>query len=276
MISFTPIHILFSIGNIHIYTWGLVFIISFLISFFLAKKYTKNILEEKHFLNIMLLILIGIIVGIRLLYVFINFSYYIADPIKILAFNEGGSSSFGGFLAVLFVWLYIKKHKLNFAKILDAFAPWIVLALALGRIGCFLAWDDFGIASSLPWAVNADGVARHPTQIYLLIANLIVFWIILKLQKKKEKLPTENKSILRADGSIFLFMILYYAINRFFIDFLRVYQQKEFFLHLAVSQWFSLVFIIIASLILISMKKKSKNKLTTQINSPQPINLQCP
>ena len=255
MINFVPIPTLFSIGNFHIFTFGVIFIISFLVSLILWGKSLKGKLDEKHILNIAVLILLGVLIGTRLLYVFINFPYYWHEPLKILAFNEGGSSSFGGFLAVLFVWLYARKNKIKFSFILDTIAPYLTLALALGRLGCFFNWDDFGIASILPWAVKVPGdVARHPTQIYLLIANLIVFFILLKLQKRKEK---GDKGILSMNGSIFLFFILYYAINRFFIDFLRAYQPHEFFFGLVVSQWFSLIFIIIASLILIKLKQKS-------------------
>jgi prolipoprotein diacylglyceryltransferase len=45
-----------------------------------------------------------------------------------------------------------------------------VLAIAIGRIGCFLSGvedESYGIATRLPWGVNfGDGIARHPTQLY--------------------------------------------------------------------------------------------------------------
>ncbi|MEM4703281.1 MAG: prolipoprotein diacylglyceryl transferase [Candidatus Pacearchaeota archaeon] len=256
MIQFEPVHVLFSIAGIEIYVWGLMFVVAFLLSFLLAWRASRNKLEEKHFFNIVILILVGAIVGARLLYVFINFSYYLEKPLRILAFSEGGSSSFGGFLALLFVWLYVKKHKLNFGAILDFFAPYVVLALAIGRIGCFLNWCCYGIPTTAPWAVQVQGVARHPTQLYLLLTNLVVFFIILRLQKKKE---WGSKGILNFDGALFLFFLLYYSIARFLIDFLREYEISELFLGLAISQWFSLAFIVFSITLLLIIRGKLKS-----------------
>ena len=52
----------------------------------------------------------------------------------------------------------------------DLFAVPLALAIAIGRIGCFLtglADHTYGVATALPWGVDfGDGVARHPTQLY--------------------------------------------------------------------------------------------------------------
>lgn len=256
MISFKPVHVLFTIGNFNIYTWGVFFVFAFLFSFFLALHASKKKIEKKHFLNLAILILVGILVGTRLLYVLLHFDYYAHDILKIFAFSEGGSSSWGGFLALLFVWLYAKKHNLNFPFLLDFFSPYVALGLGLGRIGCFLNWCCYGVATNLPWGIKTPGdFARHPTQLYILITNLIIFFVLLRLQKKKEKI---GKGILAVDGSIFLFFLLYYSIARFFIDFLRAYEASQYFAGLAISQWFCLFFIFCSVTVLLKNLKNSK------------------
>ncbi|MCS7134799.1 MAG: prolipoprotein diacylglyceryl transferase, partial [Candidatus Pacearchaeota archaeon] len=87
-------------GNVKIFSWGVFFAFSFLLAFVMAWREVKGKIEKKDFLNIALLILFGILIGIRLLYVLFNFSYYETQPLKIFAFQEGGSFSYGGFLAL--------------------------------------------------------------------------------------------------------------------------------------------------------------------------------
>ncbi|UCD21241.1 MAG: prolipoprotein diacylglyceryl transferase [archaeon] len=255
MIDHHPVSVLFSIAGINFYTWGVIFVASFLVALFLAYKPVTKKIGEKHFFNIAVLLLLGIIIGTRLLYVFINFNYFAQDLTRIFAFSEGGSSSFGGFLSVLFVWLYIRKHKINFRELLDSFAPYVALGLALGRIGCFLNWCCYGLETNLPWAITVNGVSRHPTQLYLLIANLIVFFVLLHLTHKRDK-ENNPRSILNIKGTIFLFFLLYYCLNRFFIDFLRYYVSKEFFLGLVLPQWICLVVMIVVTIVLIITKRK--------------------
>ena len=38
-------------------------------------------------------------------------------------------------------------------RLLDAFAPTVALGEAIGRIGCFLAGDDYGVPTTLPWGI---------------------------------------------------------------------------------------------------------------------------
>lgn len=252
MINYEPIKILFEIGNFTIYSWGFMFVIAFLLSFFLIlKQAKKQNIEEKHIYNLGLLLLIGAIIGARFLHILKNSAFYFNNPMEILSLSHGGMTSYGGiFLAIFFGWLYIKKQKLNIGIIFDLFAPYIALAFAIGRIGCFLNWCCYGQASNLPWAISAaEDIARHPTQIYLLATNLIVFSFLIYFRKIKNR---TKKIIFNKPGSLFFLFLIFYSVFRFFIDFLRVYEI--YFLNLALSQWIWLGLIII-SLILLLKKK---------------------
>lgn len=71
----------------------------------------------------------------------------------------------------------------------DLFVYPMLLALIIGRIGCFsmgVYEETYGIKTDLPWAMNlGDGIPRHPVTLYEIIF-LLCFWIVLKqLQKKR-------------------------------------------------------------------------------------------
>ena len=238
--------VLFSVGNFTIYSWGVMFVIAFLTAFFLILKQAKKQgIDEKHIYNLALIILLSVIIGSRVFHFFEHFSFYLGNPLEIFAFWQGGMTSYGGLLfGIFFGWLYIRKQKnINFPQILDLFAPYVALALAIGRIGCFLNWCCYGQASSLPWAISVAGdIARHPTQLYLLLSNLVIFFILIcfrKIRENPKSRLTRFNMLLMKPGSIFLFFLLFYSVFRFLIDFLRYYEN--YFLGIAVSQWFCIV-----------------------------------
>lgn len=263
MIQFEPLHVLFQSGNFEIYTWGFFFVAAFLATFFLVlKQAKKQKIDGKHILNIALLILIGAVIGPRLVYVFEHLTYFLGSPTEIFSMSEGGITSYGAFLGVLFVWLYTRKKKdISFSQILDFVAPYILLAIAITRIGCFLNWCCYGQASQLPWAISAAGdTARHPTQLYEIVYSLVGFFILLKFKKIRDKGKIVRKSakfkkLLQKKGSLFLFFLLFYSFFRFFNDFLREYKIN--FLGLALSQWICLAAFVLA-VVLLSLKKQCR------------------
>lgn len=242
MIQFEPLHTLFQIGNFKVFTWGAMFVVGFLVALLLVyREAKKQRINNKHIYNIALLILIGAIIGPRLFYVIEDLSYFIENPLEIFMTWQGGITSYGAFIGVLFVWLYARKQKdITFSQILDLVAPYLLLAIAITRIGCFLNWCCYGQASQLPWAIKVgDDFARHPTQIYESLYVLISFFILLGFKKVREKgKETRFKKLLEKQGSMFLFFLLFYSFFRFFNDFLREYETN--LLGLALSQWICL------------------------------------
>ena len=91
----------------------------------------------------------------------------------------------------------------------------LILAMIIGRTGCFLAGLEdgtYGIQSSLPWAINfGDGIPRHPTNSYE-----IVFWLTLGLSVYllEKKMPLK-------DGAKFKLFMASYLSFRFLIEFIK-------------------------------------------------------
>lgn len=91
----------------------------------------------------------------------------------------------------------------------------LILAMVVGRTGCFLAGLEdgtFGIASSLPWAINfGDGIRRHPTNLYEIIFWLML-WLALKLIEQKHRF---------ANGARFKIFMASYLVFRLLVEFIK-------------------------------------------------------
>ncbi|MEO8671887.1 MAG: prolipoprotein diacylglyceryl transferase family protein [Tahibacter sp.] len=96
----------------------------------------------------------------------------------------------------------------------DAFVPGLLVGIAIGRVGCFLAGLDdhtYGIPTTLPWGVDfGDGVPRHPTQLYE-IGFLIALAVLLYRKGRANALP----------GTRFRQFMLGYLSFRLCVDFIK-------------------------------------------------------
>jgi prolipoprotein diacylglyceryltransferase len=121
------------------------------------------------------------------------------------AWLMGGKSIVGGLLGGLAGVELAKKIARETRSTGDLFVLPLCLGIAIGRIGCFLAGladQTYGVATSLPWAVDfGDGVARHPTQIYEVLAlGIIAWWAVAR------------RNAMAESGDLFRgFMVLYLA-----------------------------------------------------------------
>lgn len=239
MINYNPIPILFEIGGIKIYSWGLFIILAFFVISYLLLKKTENIISKEKIYGLIFSVLIGGFIGARLAYVFINFNYFIQNPVLIFEFWRGGMVSYGAIIgALLLALIYIKKLKLNFWKVMDYSAPYLALGFSIGRIGCFLNWCCYGIASSLPWAIKVGSdVARHPTQIYLAIGNFIIFIILFYINNKRDKKIKTKYT--------FLLFLIFYSISRILVDLLRDVSFISYMFHILIFIISSLLYIYI-------------------------------
>jgi phosphatidylglycerol:prolipoprotein diacylglycerol transferase len=143
-----------------------------------------------------------------------------------------GLTIYGAVLgASLGVWIYFKITKVKMGYIFDLIAPAAIMAQAIGRVGCLLNGCCYGTPTTLPWGlVYTDpqslgftgGIPCHPTVVYEIIYNVIIFGVLLSLRKK-----------LKPEGSLFLLYLALYAAWRLGIDFLRDGTPFLFGLHQA-------------------------------------------
>src|SRR5215831_6301640 len=92
-----------------------------------------------------------------------NWGDFMKSPIKALL-SFSGLTFYGGLIcAAIAIWYYAKKHKISFIHLCDATAPALMLAYAVGRIGCQVAGDgDWGILNSAYVTVsNVNASVNH-------------------------------------------------------------------------------------------------------------------
>ncbi len=236
---------LFKIGPFTVYSFGLMLGIAFIVSsYFLTKEIERRGLDPDIATQITLLAIIFGIIGSKLLDLIENWNLFISNPIG-MAFSPGGLTFYGGLiLAIIAIWIYVRRKKIPFLVIADATSPSLALAYGIGRIGCHLAGDgDYGLPTTLPWGTNYQngtvppsvafsnpGLLKHfpwiaekfpngvpnntplqPTPIYEFIMMLIIFLILWKLRKKGWM-----------DGKLFMLYLIFAGVERFIIEFIRL------------------------------------------------------
>jgi phosphatidylglycerol:prolipoprotein diacylglycerol transferase len=157
-------------------------------------------------------------IGAKLVHVVDNLAYYVTHPGHIA--SGAGLAIFGAILgAILGLYIHCRLRRIPFAPIADMAAPGIILAQAIGRVGCTINGCCYGVPSSLPWAVTWThpntyaplGVPVHPTQVYELLWDLLVFAILWWFLRGRLKQPE----------ALFAAYLALYSLGSFLIRFLR-------------------------------------------------------
>ncbi len=250
---------LLRIGSFVVSSFGLMVALAFLAGYWIASlEFKRKKLDDKLLGNILLLSMLGGIGGAKLMYIFENvpLSDFISSPFTHI-FSRGGLTFYGGFIgAVLLFWLLTIKNKVSFFKVMDAITPALAIGHSIGRVGCFLVGDDYGIKSDVPWAVafpkglppTTDPV--HPTQVYEVILMGLIFFVLWKLRKRNTP-----------DGWLFSILIILAGIERFLIEFIRCTTPSPI-PDLSVAQLIAIGLIVIGILKIISTKNKPTSNKT--------------
>lgn len=129
--------------------------------------------------NIVYFSILGFIVGGRVLFALANLSAFTRSPLSIFSVNVDLFDPIGAFVTMILVgFIYGQRQKLPLWSILDALTP-LFAVLAIGLHPSHLAAGTaFGSPTNLPWGIDLWSATRHPTQIYELIASLLVFGFI--------------------------------------------------------------------------------------------------
>ena len=154
---------LFSVGKFTIYTYGVLVALGFFLGMQYVVKYSKNIINKQQIYDFLFYMILAGIIGARLFYVLLDFSYYLEHPLEIFQVWKGGLVYYGGVISVLiFSFFYFKNKKISIIKLMDVFAPALALGHAFGRIGCFFSGCCYGKNTDCLLAI----AHKHPTQLY--------------------------------------------------------------------------------------------------------------
>lgn len=272
MITYTPVQVLFEIGKVKICSFGFMAALAIIVCYFLlvwqARKQGKRFLADAE--NIFFLSVIGGIIGARAGYVILNFRDF-TSVLGMFEIWRGGLVSYTGILmALLFAFAYIRIKKIDFLEFADFLSPLIALGFAIGRIGCFLNWYDYGKSTMGKIAIMVNSVPKHPVQIYLAVLDLLLFILlfyvynssrktIARTSEKKRGEALSKKTRYKSDGTVFLLFLWIYSLIRFFTDFIRAYPAREYIGGMAISQWISMAILAVA-VITIGIRAKIKKQ----------------
>jgi phosphatidylglycerol:prolipoprotein diacylglycerol transferase len=162
--------------------------------------------------------------------------------------------------------LLIRRYRLSFWKVLDAFAPGVAIGQAVGRQGCFAAGCCWGRPTDVPWGVEFGeaahritgvpiGVHLHPTQLYESAAALLIFLLLYWLHRRK-----------RFDGQVIAAYAVLYGLTRFTIEFFRDDPRGDILglttlTGLSTSQLISLV-VVAGGVFFLLLRRRAANRET--------------
>lgn len=245
--------VLIEFGFIKIFTYGLLVAGGFLMGILLASKLARREgLEPERIIDLSFYILAASLLGARLLYVVIEYRYFLAHPLEAFKIWKGGLVFYGGMMGAMVAGVvYIRKHGLPLWKVGDVVAPSLAIGQAIGRWGCYFAGCCYGVKTDVPWAITFTdpkslaplNIPLHPTQIYLSLNALLIFAVLLWLLRRKT-----------FDGQVLWTYGILYSIGRFIIEYFRgddrgfavddLFSTSQFiglfFLGLSLFMWFYL------------------------------------
>ncbi len=207
----------------------------------------------------------GALLGAKALLVLRTLPQYIDDPSQLFSRGllESAGDFYGGFLGALaavaiFFW---RNPDLRVWHLSDICGPAIALGQGIGRIGCFMAGDDYGRETNVPWAVQfTDREAHtiggaplytplHPVQLYESAFCFVLFAFLVWFARRK-----------RFEGQVILAYSLLYASGRFVIEFFRGDADRGFvFGSVSTSQFIALL-VAVAALVLYILRYRVRSE----------------
>ncbi len=229
----------FHVGPLNITGYGIMLMVGFLVGGWLMDRdLRERRLHHEYAADMTVAAVIGGVLGAKL--------WYVAATGQLSSlFSRGGLVWYGGFLGgVAVVLLNGWRLKVPMRWTMELTAPALAAAYALGRIGCFMVGDDYGIPSTLPWAVKfpqgippttASSLARdfhvaipagvspetvlavHPTQLYETVAMIGVFMLLWRMRGHS-----------KGTGWLFGAYLMLAGTERFLVEFLRAKEDRLF------------------------------------------------
>ncbi|NTS39604.1 prolipoprotein diacylglyceryl transferase [Flavisolibacter sp. BT320] len=199
--------------SLHAVLETLAFFIGFRYFLFLRKKGGDNFSTPAR-LWVIIGAIFGALLGSRLIGS-LERPYELTLTDNLLAYFYNNKTVVGGFLGGLTGVEITKKLMGESRSSGDLFVYPMILALLIGRVGCFsmgVYEETYGLESSLPWAMNlGDGIQRHPVMLYE-IGFLLTLWMVLK--KVQQNLSLEP-------GALFKLFMINYLVFRFFVELIK-------------------------------------------------------
>ncbi|MBM4186985.1 MAG: prolipoprotein diacylglyceryl transferase [Gemmatimonadetes bacterium] len=252
--------LVFKIGSFEVTGFGILMMLAFVVSGWLVNlELRRKKWNEDFGGDIVVAAVIGGIIGAKLWYVALT-----GDPDAL--FSRGGLVWYGGFLGgVLAVIANGARRQVPIRITMHLAAPALAAAYAIGRVGCFVVGDDYGVPTTLPWGVKfpqgippttagnlatmfkvtipagtdpSTVLAVHPTQLYTVVAMIAVFMALWRWRLSN-----------RPYGWLFGAFLVFMGIERFLVEMLRA-KDDRFLGAFTIAQATSVPIVIVGLLLL--------------------------
>lgn len=205
------------VAPLEIKAWGTMLVVAFTAgTWHLARYGDRKVISAAESVDLALYLLVGAVIGARVIFVALDWGDYAGHLNKLFNVWEGGLSFHGGLIGGFLAGaLFARRYRKSFWALADENAPGIALGYAFARVGCFLNGCCHGHACNLPWAMkfpygDMPNVPVHPTQLYSIVASLIIFAILKQL---RGRFPVR--------GHLFACYLALYSVSRFLMEFTR-------------------------------------------------------
>lgn len=211
--------ILFQLGPITIYSYGLLIAIGIIAALLLSMYRGKRLgLHSDTILDLGIYGVVGGFIGAKLLFWIVEFPSILQNPGFILDTLSSGFVVYGGIIGgVVTGYVYCKRKKLDFLLYLDLIVPAIALAQGFGRIGCFETGCCYGRETHSALGIVFEkslyapsGVPLLPTQLFSSAGDFFIAAILLYYSSKAKR-----------KGQVTGLYMIMYSVGRFIIEIFR-------------------------------------------------------
>lgn len=248
--------ILLKIGPLTLHTYGLMVAIGFLVAFFVARKeFDRRGISPGRVDDVALIAMIAGLFGARLMYALTGGIPDFWDrPQVFFQIWQGGLVFYGGALGgAIAVAIYARRREIPVLTIFDSLAAPLLIAHALGRVGCFAAGCCYGaptdsilgVTFNHPQTLAPAGIALHPTQLYAAGGNLLLFLGAIALSRR-----------IQPRGFVSAYYLAGYGLFRFVLEFVRDDFRGPTPLGLFPSQWIALASIAAGTALFLYVRKQ--------------------
>jgi len=175
------------------------------------------------------------------------------DWLHVIAIWDGGGAIMGSVLfGALGVFLGCRISGIRFTTAVDAIAPGLLIAQALGRFGNYFNHEIFGTPTNLPWGLEiestnaafpaglADGTLFQPTFLYEMLWNIVGAVLLIVIDRKLHL----------QWGRIFALYLVWYGLGRAWLEPMRL-DPSEIYFGLRVNEWGAILLIVVGIVLFI-------------------------